>query len=224
MPRLGIPNGGIEAATVNPATVYLYRTSDGERIPVSPNTTGGGDAIIVRPIADLQANINYTVVVTSGVKDVTGKAFKPYTASFTTGTSVTAIDPAYKSIRFTQVALPTTHNGVRYLGVTMGPDRKLYATTDDGLIRRFPVLGDGTLGVAEEINSLKNLEGGTRYVVGLAFDPRSTADNLIAWVTHTAPGLLNAPDWTGRIARLSGPNLENAKNVVVNLPAPAGTT
>jgi hypothetical protein len=160
-------------------------------------------------------------VVTSGVMVVTGMAFKPFTANYTTGTSNTPIDPAYQNIRFQQVALPTTHNGVRYLGVTMGPDRKLYATTDDGLIRRFPVLADGQLGVAEEINSLKNLEGGTRYVVGLAFDPRSTADNLIAWVTHTAPGLLNAPDWTGRIARLSGPNLENAKNVVVNLPRSA---
>ena len=60
------------------------------------------------------------------------------------------------------------------------------------------------------IDIVRTAWAATRYVTGLAFDPRVHAGNPILWVSHTAPGLLNAPDWTGTISRLSGPNLDTS--------------
>src|SRR5688500_4069376 len=34
-----LPNGGIDQLTVNPATVYIVRVSDGERVPANPGTS-----------------------------------------------------------------------------------------------------------------------------------------------------------------------------------------
>ena len=57
-----------------------------------------------------------------------------------------------------------------------------------------------------------------KLAVGFTFDPSSTATNLIAWVTHDTFVFLDAPDWDGKLTRLSGPNLEQAEDVIINLP------
>ena len=64
-------------------------------------------------------------------------------------------------------------------------------------------------------------EYGTRtkkLSVGLTFDPSATATNLIAWVTHDTYIFYNAPDWDGKLTKLSGPNLETVQDVLINLP------
>jgi glucose/arabinose dehydrogenase len=80
------------------------------------------------------------------------------------------------------------------------------------------VNNDGTLGTPQVIDSLQKAEGGQRMVVGLAFDPSSTASNLIAWVSNNAYAINDAPDWSGKITRLSGPDLGSVKDYVVGLP------
>ena len=50
-------------------------------------------------------------------------------------------------------------------------------------------------------------------LIGVAFDPSSTADNLILWVSHTFFAFNNGPDWTGKISRLTGPNLATYQDV-----------
>ncbi len=118
---------------------------------------------------------------------------------------------------FEQVALPSTA-GKQYTSVCVGPDSKLYGAADDGEIRRWPLNPDGTTGATEIISSLTTAEGGPRLLVALAFDPGSSADNLIAWISHTTYGFSGMADWGGKLTRLSGPNLETVQDYVINLP------
>ena len=93
-------------------------------MPAVLNTTGGGDAIVLRP-ALLDANTEYTFEVTSGLKDTAGGVRAVANVTFTTGTHGRAgVDT---SVAFEKVALPTPAGTRSYTGVTIGPDGKLYA-------------------------------------------------------------------------------------------------
>ena len=209
------PNGGIDAATLSTATVKLYKSATLEPVAVVLNTSGGGDLLVLRPISLLEANTAYTVEVTAGLKDVAGAPFVPHQSGFTTGTGTSVSDP---SLKFQKVSLANVPPKP-YTGVTKGPDGKLYATTLQGEILRFPVLADGTLGAPQTINSLRLAHGGqNRFLTGLAFDPASTAGNLVAWVTHSYYGFGGGPDWTSKVSRLSGPDLGTVQDAVVGLP------
>lgn len=216
---LSLPNGGINAATVTSQDIYLQRASDGQRIAAAVNTSGAGDALVLTPKSPLSAQTTYTFVITSAVKDLSGIGFQPTQVSFTTQSTT----PTRSSqVRFDKVTLPTAQ-GKQFFGMTMGPDGRLYACTPDGLIERFNINADGTLGTAQVIDSIKRANGGPRFVVGLAFDPASTQDKLILWVSHTATSSLEVggtagADWTGKISRLSGPNLAVYQDAVVHLP------
>src|SRR4051812_39395598 len=104
---LQLPNGGVNSSTVNSTNVKLIRTSDGAAIPATVNTSGGGDTLVLQPTSLLAANTKYTFQVTSGVKDVTGQPFVPFTSTFTTGSTPTS-SPTPTSIAFDRVTLPTT--------------------------------------------------------------------------------------------------------------------
>jgi hypothetical protein len=216
---VNLPNvgAGVKASTLTSSTVKLYRSSDTTKTAVAANlnTTAAGDAIILQPKSLLAASTRYTFQVTSGVTDTSGAAFAAYTMSFTTGTQPTSTS---SSIAFTKVSLSITA-GHRFTGVTVGPDSRLYACTMDGAIFRYDVRSDGTLANVYQINSVKNGNGGaSRLITGIRFDPASTASNLILWVTHGDHTELNAPDWTGKLSRLSGTNLSTYRDYVVGLP------
>jgi len=102
----------------------------------------------------------------------------------------------------------------------VGPDGKLYAATLDGYILRFPLNSDGTTGTPEVISTIRTAEGGPRTIIGLAFDPAATATNLILWVTNDFfwDGSTEAPDWSGKVTRLTGSALGTAQDYVVGLP------
>src|SRR5699024_9693007 len=59
-----------------------------------------------------------------------------------------------------------------------------------------------------------------RSVIGLAFDPSSTADHLKLWITDNPEfrGAYNIPDFSSYVAYLSGPNLEHYTTVLAHLP------
>src|SRR5688572_10134832 len=204
---------GVDETSLTASTVRLFRTSDGVAVAGDIDTSGGGDTINFAPFALLDANTNYTFVI-DGVRDTSGALFTRYQISFTTGTQLT---PVNTNFSFEKVALNTA-TGKSYSAVKMGPDGKLYAATLDGLIQRFSINANGTLGAAENITSLQTAEGGQRFLTGIAFDPASTASNLILWTTHSHYALENAPDWSGKISRLSGPNLATVDLIVRNLP------
>ena len=215
-----LPNGSIDGTTLNTGDVYLYRTSDHALIPSIVNTSGGGDAVVCQPRVLLDANTSYTFVITGGLKDVTRTSVTPFQMSFTTGTAGGTTDP---SIAFEQISLPTAANA-DFTCVRVGPDHLLYASTEDGRIFRWSMNADGTLGTAQIITSLQTFNHAVRLITGFAFDPSSTATNVILWVDNGfysggVPWYTdNAPDFTGKVTVMSGPNLSVVQDAVINLP------
>ena len=219
VPEVAGYKGGVDNSTITNATVKLLKQSTTTtQVLGVVQGTGGGDAITFSPTFALEANTTYKFMVTDGVKSFSGAAFKPYTATFTTGEAIAAAEPL--AVEFTKVAIPGTQNK-KYTSLTIGPDGKLYALRLDGMLERFTINHtDGTLSGQEFINTL--VDGyGNRSAVGLVFDPASTANNLIAYVSHCSPGLESAPEFDGNISRLSGANLEKEQLLVTKLPRSA---
>ena len=218
---LQLPNAGLDEGTLTDETVYLERADDALRVPANINTSGGGDAIILQPLVLLDPATEYRFVITDEVTDLFGVNFDPYEQTFTTNLSVAGRE---SGVAFEQVQLPQTQ-GTLYTSVNIGPDGRLYTTTVDGRIIRYDVDDDGTLGDSDEITSIVDAEGGMRVMTGLAFSPDSTADDLTVYVTHTdfndvttdRPDELG-DDFTGKVTRLTGDDLEDVQDVVTNLP------
>jgi hypothetical protein len=217
---LVLPNGGVDQATLTSATVTLTRLADGVAVPAHVITSGGGDVVNLSPTAPLAPNTAYRFTLTSGVHDVTGTAFAPFSMVFTTGGGTTG-----GPVAFNQTVGVAT--GASFTTVLKGPDGRLYAGTLSGEIYRFPINADGTLGAPTIINSVRanatalGLPGApARSVIGMAFDPASTAAAPILWITdnYEYVGPLNVPDWSGRIGRLSGTDLGTYTSEVVGLP------
>lgn len=124
------------------------------------------------------------------------------------------IDP---DINFERVPLPATAGKI-YTCVQIGPDGQLYASTIDGLILRFPIESDGTLGTPVTYASLQKANNGPRLITGFCFEPGSTADHRVLWVDNGHPALTNVPDFTGRVTRISDPDLSVVHDVVTHLP------
>ncbi|HWE03866.1 MAG TPA: Ig-like domain-containing protein [Tepidisphaeraceae bacterium] len=209
-----LPNDALSAATVTSANVMLFNTLTHAMIPATVNTSGGGDTIVLQPQALLAANTEYTFTIGAGVKDRSGASFTPYTMTFTTGTGGGNVDP---SIAFDKVALPTTTGNV-FTCLKIGPDGMLYASEQDGRIFRYTIEPDGTLSAPQIITSLQTAEGGQRLVTGFCFDPAATAADPIIWVSNGFYGQTDAPNWSGKITKMSGPNLATVQDMVVNLP------
>jgi hypothetical protein len=219
---LDLPNGGLNYDTVNANTVKLTKviSSTSTPVPFRINTTGGGDVISLTPVGFLDPNTQYRFEITDGVKDLAGQSMSPFVSTFTTGTTGGPTAGA-ETISFRQTkSAGTIPAGNNPTSLVFGPDGKLYVGTLEGNILRYTLAADGTLGSPQIINTIRNRESSGRLVIGLAFDPASTAENLVLWVSHNGPysPATDNPDWTGRVARLSGANLENFQNYVINLP------
>ncbi|MDQ3534601.1 MAG: Ig-like domain-containing protein, partial [Bacteroidota bacterium] len=212
---LNLPNGGIDNSTLSTSTVFLEELPSGNKVAANVNGTGGGDVITLVPAEPLQNNTEYRFTITSGVKDVTGVSFIAYSIKFKTGSSSVG---EITNIQFNKVKQATSDN-VKHTTLVIGPDEKLYATTIDGTIRRYPIAADGTLGTPE-IFFLKDIYGNSedRAIIGLVFDPAATAGNLIVYISHTPFIFAKAPNFTSKITKLSGPNLQNFEDIVINLP------
>jgi hypothetical protein len=208
-----VRNGTLDSNTLPKAHVELVPQGGGATIPVILKPAGT-DLLIVRPSAELSPQTTYLATI-SGLKSGVGATIKPFTTKFTTGRMP---DP---SIRFQKITLANTADH-GFTDVTMGPGHMLYAGTDEGVIYRYPIGPDGRLGEAQEIRSLQTANGGgKRLLIGICFDPASTESNPIVWVTHSFYAFEGAPDFTGKLTRMSGPNLENVQDVVIHLPRSA---
>jgi len=223
---VNLPNIGkvVDGKSLSDQTVRLYRTGDHRFIRGVVNTSGAGDAIVFKPVEPLDLNTDYTFEVTGSAKDTGGAMFRPYLSHFTTAASVNFVS---LPIAFEKAALPLT-DGNMYTCVEVGPDHKLYATTLDGRILRFVIRADGMLEPPRTIKTVQTANGGARLVTGIKFDPSSTADDLVVWVNHgelpplnpnDSEGLMKgAAEWTGKLSRLSGPDLQTYQDYLVHLP------
>src|SRR5688572_20297682 len=212
---VNLPNTGhgIDSATLSPASVKLYRTSDGAAVAAVVNTSGAGDAIVLQPVGMLQPSTSYTFEVTAALRDTSGAAFQPHKTTFTTAAGAPV---SRYPIAFEKVAIEGTKEV--FTALTIGPDGLLYAATFDGKILRFPIRADGTLGAAHVINTVQQFNQGPRLITGIRFDAASPAHEPVLWVSHGAMALEDAPEWTGKISRLRGSSLGGYQDLVVNLP------
>jgi glucose/arabinose dehydrogenase len=207
--------GRINASSINPDRVSLVRTPDQVIVPTTVTVAGDrGDRLVIHPAGPLDLHTDYTVFVTDGVVDQSGNPILPHQMSFVTAGHV---DPA---LRFDKVAQPTA-TGAGFTSLVFGPDHRLYAGADDGRIFRFPVSEDGTLGAPQIITALADANHGKRLITGFCFDPSSTADRPIVYVSNAFYGFHNCPDFTSKMTRMSGSDLATVEDVVINLPRSA---
>ncbi|MTD16945.1 choice-of-anchor D domain-containing protein [Nakamurella sp. YIM 132087] len=222
---LNADTGAVDETTLGGNNVTLTRVSDGARVAGTGATSGGGDTVSFLPAAPLAAGTLYRFTITSNVKDKSGRAFLPFSSVFTTATTTGGGGGDFSGVAFDKLESGAA-TGASYTSLVIGPDGKLYAGSIYGQIYRWTINADGTLANRETINTVRThastagWEGApNRTIIGLAFDPASTADNLILWITDNYAYLgANVPDFTGAVAKLTGPNLENYQEVVVNLP------
>lgn len=213
----------VDGDSLNSGSVLLYRTRDHQFVQAVVNTSGAGDSIVLRPMETLQTSTQYTFEVTSAARDTGGHPFKPYKATFWTAAGQTLADfPA----AFDKIPLPIA-SGHMFTCVTMGPDHHLYASTLTGHIFRYTLNSDGTVQGSQQIDSVNLANGKLRLITGITFDPSSTPDHLMLWVSHgelPSQGeqgqawIKGAADWSGKISRLQGRDLEHYEDIVVNLP------
>ncbi|MDJ1498092.1 malectin domain-containing carbohydrate-binding protein [Cytophagaceae bacterium DM2B3-1] len=234
--NLYIPEGkDLNKATVNTTTVKLIRLdangNEVEEIAGGVNDTGGGDAISFTPNAFLLPNTTYKFMLTAGVKLLSGEAFLPYTAIFKTGSKEVTPPIDLTGVAFNKDINFGPNLTGRHSSLVIGPDHKLYASTLEGTIKRWVIQADGTLSSYEELTPVltSSRTDGTngqvegRTIIGLAFDPAATANNLIVYITHckTADFDQTSEDplsWDGKVTQLSGPSLSVVKDVVIGLP------
>ena len=215
-----VTGGGINSDTVNVNTVRLLNMSTGAIVPAGVNTSGGGDIITLTPSSVLDPNTQYRFDVTDGVKAGNGVSFLPFSSTFTTGTGG-GPGGGGASVAFTvkrNVASNPTND--LFSSIVLGPDGKMYVSSLLGTITRYNINPtDGTLTNPQIITTIQTSEGTNRAIIGIAFDPAASAGNLVLWVSHNGPYVPNgAPDWTGKISRLSGPDLATKQDYVINLP------
>lgn len=217
---------GVDGDTLD-GNVTLTNLSNKQQIEGGVGTSGGGDTITFTPGGALAEGTEYQFDVTSEVQTIGGTAFIPYTSTFVTsgsGPGTTPQPPGDLALIPQPTAADQRHSSLTVLG------SNLYASTIDGRILRYPIGGDGSLGAPVTLTTIKGSNGEDRFVVGFTFDPAATPENPIAWISSTAaaafgndgaPGKSIADPWSGKITRLSGPNLTTVQDVVVGLPRSA---
>jgi len=190
LPNLG---QGVAVATLTAANIRLLRAVDNMLVPTTVNTSGGGDAIVLQPTILLAPLTSYVFELSERVTDQAGVSFVPFTSTFSTGDYRNIkVDPRYHY----DIQDPPLWNGTPITSLLIGPDRKLYATALDGIVRRWAIAPDGTLGPEEQWAGLAG-----RAMIGIAFQPN---DPNVIWVTTNAPVYLQpAPDWSGTVTRLT---------------------
>jgi glucose/arabinose dehydrogenase len=203
---------GINAGSTHAAQVVLVRTGDQSVVPAALRLVEPYK-LKLTPERPLDPGTNYTFYVGRGLKDSDARGVTPYAISFTTAAAATNEQVRFEHVRLEHAA------GAGFTCVAMAPHgRTLIASSDDGRLFRVPIGADGALAEPSVSDVMAKKHGGPRLVSGFCFDPSSTAAAPILWVAHTFYGFENVPDWTGKISRVSGKDLEVVEDVVVNLP------
>ena len=133
----GVTNtdGGVDKTTLTSESVYLTEADGGTRIPGNAGSSGAGDTITFVPSQTLAANTRYQFNVTSAVTDISGAAFAPYTATFTTGSG--SSEPLPTNI--STIPQPTAARQ-RYSSLAVDPSGTyLYGVSVIGEVVRFPI-------------------------------------------------------------------------------------
>ncbi len=235
-------HGGVDATKLFRDAVQITNLDTGEvqlgsAILDKLKTSGGGDTLILQPTNPLAANTTYKVQINGSyssagvrVRTTDGSAFAAFTANFTTGTH---LPTPMAGIAFSKTVVAGSEasgaTSPAYLATTIGPDHKLYASTSDGKIYRWTIAANGGLTNQQIITTVIDENAANRIITGITFDPGSTPDHLVLWVSHgqyrfgNSPGgsdpvQQNAQNYTGKLSVLSGPNLATYQDMIVGIP------
>jgi glucose/arabinose dehydrogenase len=208
--ELRAPRGAIDPSSVNASTVMLVRTARQTHVPATVKLLPDG-SIQIRPDELLGMATNYTLCITANVQHRGGARVVPWASSFTT------MNRRNGAAKFEQVPLPNA-SGAGFTCLQVAPDRSLWASCDDGRFFVFPIESSGILGRPRIVTSLQRYNAGPRLVTGFCLDPASTPLHPIIWVCHNDFTFNNAPDFSGKVTLMAGPDLENIHDVVINLP------
>lgn len=207
--------GGVEPSSLTTAgtgaSVVLERVSDGAQVPGVANTSGGRDSIVFQPSELLDALSTYRFTVSPGVIDEFGATFAPCVITFTTGLETSI--PSDPRVAFARTAVVS---GPAVTSLTIGPDGLLYGTALDGILRRWPILADGTLGPVESNPTFAGLA-----LIGLVFDPLAPE---VLWLTVNQSLVAPAEKFSSRVVRatIGGPGFTlEAQDYLVGLPRSA---
>lgn len=243
--QLSLVSEGVDDKTFSMQTVRVVKINadgtDGAQVTTTYGTSGGNDVINAVPTAKLEPNTQYRFEVTEGVKDLNGIPFVPFRSTFTTGSSSVFTPPGVSKLDLSGVTFERVAQSVpnkTYTSVAFGPDGRLYAGTVTGEIYRFDVAQDtGALSNATLIDTIRQSNSANdgmgdcntstqgangctknRLIIGLSFEPGSTAEDPRLWVTHSTYGFRYVKDWGGKLSVLSGKDLAGYRDVLVNLP------
>jgi hypothetical protein len=218
-------SNGVGAGTAKSDT---FKVLDPNNNPVAGfyNVDGAYSNASFQPSALLTPNAKYTVQVTSGLKDVSGNAYAPFTSTFTTGT---AVSTQSANVSFATSTFDSGTETPGPMAITKGADGKLYIAYNNGAIVAYNLDANGNkTGTATQINQFKM----KRLISGLTFDPASTASNMTLYVTNNqndcdlASTGKACDDFTGKISRISGNSTTLAtatvQDVITGLPRSVG--
>jgi glucose/arabinose dehydrogenase len=203
------PSHAIDQATMNAGTVKVLRPN-GTQVTGNYNSDAAGGIISFTPSSQLTTGTTFTVKTTSGLKDLEGLSFAPFTSVFTTGDSSLPPPPVdFNRTTLSNIDGPTT--------MVIGPDKMMYVGTALGQIYRYPINGqNGTFSGPPLI--VTPFGQFTRTITGLAIEPGSTATSVRLWVSHGTLGNRNMADHTGKVSVLSGASLNTVRDKIVQLP------
>src|SRR5262245_35294818 len=168
-------SNGLKLTTLGTDSVRLLDPT-GKQVPARLGSDIEGDVVNIQPASPLRPRTSYTVEVTSKLIDKNGVAVTPFRSSFTTGEDRPA-PPPREGFQFKKTKIDEEHGPT---AIAVGPDGNIYVSTYNGAFYRLRI--DPKTGSA--IGKDKLLAIRDRKILGLAFDPAATAQELIAWITY----------------------------------------
>lgn len=183
-------------------------------IPVRRSTDLTNASITLSPVDFLKPKTKYTVQGSAQVHSRNGEDLEPFQLTFTTGSD--EFHPG-RRLHFEQFVFDETRSMTTVL---FGPDRRLYAASAFGELVRWTLDESG-----RPINRriLEQDPRKSRQYIDLEWDPNSSADNLVLWVSY-AERLFDRTDprryFTGTVARLTivDDSVHKTEVVVTGLP------
>jgi glucose/arabinose dehydrogenase len=169
-------SNGLRLPTLTADVVRLL-DPDGKSVACKLGSDIEGDVVNLQPSMRLRPLSRYTLEVSNKLIDRGDKPVAAFRSTFTTGTELprAAEIPGF---RYTKTKIDDEHGPT---AIAIGPDKNVYVSTYNGILYRLRINPKSGLAVGKDI--LLTLPG-DRKILGLAFDPGATAEELIAWITH----------------------------------------
>jgi glucose/arabinose dehydrogenase len=193
-------SNGLTLSSLTADSVRLLDAADGKPVRAQLGSDIEGDVVNIQPAERLSPETTYTVEVTNKLIDRDGAPVTAYRSSFKTGGLVTTSTPI-DGFQFTKTKIDDESGPT---AIAVGPDGNIYFSTYYGHVYRLRI--DPATGLATEKDKLFSLEG--RKILGLAFDPESTATNLVAWITYDdrKAETLDVGTFSGVLSKLTIPS------------------